>query len=198
VPAPSQLALGFAEAPAPLDPAPPEPVPLDPAPPVIEIRPSTRRRKTVGAHWEGETIVVVVPHRLSKRVQREYADDLAARLLDDRRATHPGDDALMQRAIDLLGRHLPEVAPPAAVRWATRDSGRWGSCSLTHRTIELSRTLRGVPPWVLDAVLLHELAHLLHPRHDAAFRQVVARYERAADAEVFLAGYQLGLERAGP
>lgn len=161
--------------------------------PTVEIRPSTRRRKTVGAHWEGDTIVVVVPHRLSKRVQREYADALVAQLLEDRRATHPTDADLMARAVDLLARHLPDVAPPAAVTWSSRSSQRWGSCTLTDRTIRLSTTLQGVPAWVLDAVLLHELAHLLHPRHDAAFRSVVDRYERAADAEIFLEGYQLGL-----
>lgn len=164
--------------------------------PTVEIRPSTRRRKTVGAHWEGDTIVVVVPHRLPKRVQREYADSLVARLLEDRKATHPTDADLAARAAALLARHLPEVRPPAAVTWTERASSRWASCTLTDRTIRVSSTLRGVPPWVLDAVLLHELAHLVHPRHDAAFRAVVERGERAADAEVFLEGYQLGLDRA--
>lgn len=166
--------------------------------PVVEIRPSTRRRKTVGAHWEGETIVVVVPHRLSKKVQQEYADSLVARLLADRRATHPTDADLMERAVGLLARYLPDVAPPAAVTWTSRASGRWGSCTLTDRTIRISATLRGVPAWVLDAVLVHELAHLVHPRHDAAFRALVDRYERAADAEVFLEGFQHGLAQAGP
>jgi predicted metal-dependent hydrolase len=166
--------------------------------PVVEIRPSTRRRKTVGAHWEGDTIVVVVPHRLPKRLQREHADALVARLLEDRRTTHPTDADLSARAVDLLARFLPDVAPPAAVTWTERSSSRWGSCTLTDRTIRLSSTLRGVPSWVLDAVLLHELAHLVHPRHDAAFRAVVDRYERTADADVFLEGYQLGLAGRGP
>lgn len=172
------------------------PLAFEASTPAVEIRPSTRRRKTVGAHWEGETIVVVVPHRLSKKVRQEHADSLVARLLEDRRATHPTDEDLTARAADLLARHLPEVAPPAAVTWTDRAGSRWASCTLTDRTIRLNAALRGVPGWVLDAVLLHELAHLLHPRHDAAFRAVVARHERAADAEVFLEGYQLGLARA--
>jgi predicted metal-dependent hydrolase len=167
----------------------------EPWTPLVEIRPSTRRRKTVGAHWEGDTIVVVVPHRLSKRVQHEYADALVARLLEDRRTTHPTDADLMARSVDLLARYLPGVARPAAVTWTDRAGSRWGSCTLTDRTIRISATLQGVPPWVLDAVLVHELAHLVHPRHDADFRAVVDRYERAADAEVFLEGYQLGLAR---
>lgn len=166
-----------------------------PTPPV-EIRTSTRRRKTVAAHWEGDTIVVVVPQRLPKRVRQEYADALAAKLVGQRRATHPSDADLLARALDLLARHLPEVPAPAAVNWTSRERSRWGSCSLDERTIRLSDTLKGVPPWVLDAVLVHELAHLVRPDHGAEFKALAGRHPRAADAEVFLAGYQLGLGRA--
>lgn len=164
--------------------------------PAVEIRPSTRRRKTVAAHWEGDTIVVSVPQRLSRRQRQEHADALVAQLLEQRRATHPSDEELLARALALLAEHLPEVPPPAAVAWAAREGSRWASCSLGDRTIRVSESLRGVPPWVLDAVLVHELSHLVQPRHDAAFRALAGRHPRSADAEVFLAGYQLGLERS--
>ena len=35
------------------------------------------------------------------------------------------------------------------------------------RTIRLSRGCRAMPAWVIDYVLVHELAHLLEPGHDA-------------------------------
>ena len=57
--------------------------------------------------------------------------------------------------------------------------------------------LQDVPDWVLDAVLVHELAHLLRAEHDTTFHRLVQRYPRLDDAELFLAGYELGL-RAGP
>lgn len=165
----------------------------DPADPVVEIRPSTRRRKTVGAHWEGDTIVVVVPHRLPKRQQREFAASLSAQLIEARRQTHPSDAELLARSLDLLARHLPEVAPPASVNWTNRERSRWGSCTLADRTIRINDLLRGVPSWVLDAILVHELAHLVRPRHDADFQELVARYPRTADADLYLAGLQHGL-----
>lgn len=168
---------------------------IEPAAPPVDIRPSARRRKTVAAHWEGDTIVVLVPQRMSRRSRQEYADHLAAKLIAQRQATHPTDAELMARALDLLDRYLPEVPPPAAVNWSSRERSRWGSCSLGDRTISLSDTLRGVPTWVLDAVLVHELAHLVCAGHDERFKALAARHPRAADAEVFLAGYQLGLSR---
>jgi predicted metal-dependent hydrolase len=48
---------------------------------------------------------------------------------------------------------------------------------------------------VLDTVLLHELAHLVHPDHGAAFHELANRHPRAPDAAHFLAGYAIGLER---
>jgi predicted metal-dependent hydrolase len=73
---------------------------------------------------------------------------------------------------------------------------RWGSCSPATGTIRISDRLAGVPGWVLDAVLVHELAHLIHADHSAAFHELANRHPRAADSDVFLAGYSLGLQRA--
>ena len=53
--------------------------------------------------------------------------------------------------------------------------------------------LRVAPPWVLDAVIVHELAHLLEPNHSPRFRVLEARYPRKRDADMFLDGYHLGL-----
>jgi predicted metal-dependent hydrolase len=76
----------------------------------------------------------------------------------------------------------------------TNQEKRWGSCTAETGEIRLSHRLRGVPDWVLDAVLVHELAHLVHPDHSAAFHALADRYERQAEASVFLDGFALGLE----
>ena len=49
-----------------------------------------------------------------------------------------------------------------------------------------------MPLWVLDYVIVHELAHLLHLHHDAEFHAVVARYPKAERAEGFLEAVSLG------
>jgi predicted metal-dependent hydrolase len=162
-------------------------------PPVVEIRTSTRRRKTVAAHWEADTIVVIVPHRMPKRDRQAYADELAARLVASRAKHRPSDDALTERAAALSRRYLDGRAAPAAVTWSSRQRSRWGSCSPAERTIRISDRLQDVPGWVLDTVLVHELAHLLRADHDAEFYELANRHPRAADADLFLAGYALGL-----
>jgi predicted metal-dependent hydrolase len=162
----------------------------------VEIRASARRRKTVEAHWEGDTIVVVTPQRMSKRERQEYADELSARLMRERDRVRPTDDKLTDRAVTLSRRYLDGRAEPASVKWSSRQRTQWGSCCATDRTIRISDRLKGVPDWVLDAVLVHELAHLLCPDHGAAFTELVERYPRTADASLWLDGYGAGLVHA--
>jgi Protein of unknown function DUF45 len=161
--------------------------------PDVEVRVSARRRKTSEARWVGGRIVVSVPAHLSGEAREKTVAWLVDRLV----AKHPlrtavGDDELMARATALGERYRMGVRP-TSVRWVTNQSARWGSCSYHSGEIRLSHRLRSVPEWVLDAVLVHELAHLVHPNHSAAFHQLADRYRRHHEAGLFLAGYGLGL-----
>jgi predicted metal-dependent hydrolase len=55
---------------------------------------------------------------------------------------------------------------------------RWGSCS-TRGTLTLNLALLFQSPQVLRYVMLHELAHLRHMNHSAAFWRVVAATDPA-------------------
>ena len=166
------------------------------AAPAVDIRVSNRRRKTVSAYWEGDTVVVVVPPRMAKHAQRAYADELAAKLVARRARERPSDAALTARALELSLLYFDGTARPTSVTWSSRQSTRWGSCTPADGTIRITDRLRDVPGWVLDAVLVHELAHLLQIDHSAAFHELVGRFPRLEDAEHFLHGYALGLERS--
>jgi hypothetical protein len=161
--------------------------------PEVEIRVSARRRKTSEARWVGGRIVVSLPAHLSGEAREKTIAWLVDRLV----AKHPlrtaiGDSELMARAEALSDRYRIG-ARPTSVRWVTNQMARWGSCSYHSGEIRISHRLRSVPEWVLDAVLVHELAHLVHPNHSPAFHQLANRYRRHDEAGLFLAGYGLGL-----
>ena len=50
---------------------------------------------------------------------------------------------------------------------------RWGSCTPSTGAIRLSSALSRFPDWVIDYVIVHELAHLEEPGHTPAFWRLV-------------------------
>jgi hypothetical protein len=161
--------------------------------PEVEVRTSTRRRKTSSAQWVQGRIVVSLPAHLKGTERDETVTWLVGRLMAKRTGVRSlGDEALATRATDLSARYLDGVRP-TSVRWVTNQSARWGSCSPHSGEIRISHRLREAPEWVVDAVLIHELAHLVHANHSPAFHALANRFPRHGDASLFLAGYSLGL-----
>jgi len=158
----------------------------------VEVRRSTRRRRTVSAYRDGDRTVVLIPARFSKAEERrwvaEMLDRLAARELRRSRGPRRSDAALLARARQLSASVFGGRAQPTGVRWVSNMTTRWGSCTPSDGSIRISDRLREMPTWVLDYVLVHELAHLLVPGHGADFWLLVRRYRRAERARGYLEG----------
>lgn len=162
----------------------------------VEIRVSRRRRKSSQAHLEAGKVVVVVPSLLSVAEREEVASRLAIRILDHSKGRRPSSDAeLERRAQELADRYLDGVRPKS-IRWVTNQARRWGSCTPSMGSIRLSSRLRTVPDWVLDAVIVHELAHLLEPSHSSRFKALSGRFPRSAEADAYLLGFEHGASTA--
>ncbi|KQS73818.1 metal-dependent hydrolase [Modestobacter sp. Leaf380] len=164
----------------------------------MEVRRSHRRRRTVTAYRQEGRTIVLIPASFSAAEERRWVAQMVAKLEtreDRRRRTLGSDEDLMARARVLSQAHLGGVLP-ASVRWVDNQNRRWGSCTPADRTIRLSSRLRGMPEYVVDYVLVHELAHLLEPAHDDAFWALVGRYPRAERALGFLEGVESRLGAA--
>jgi predicted metal-dependent hydrolase len=170
----------------------------EPAPsPLVEVRRSARRRRTVSAYRDGDRTVVLIPARMSRAEERRWVSVMLDRLAAQDAKLRPSDADLLRRARDLSSRWLDGSARPRSVRWATNQGARWGSCTPVDGSIRLSSRLQGMPSWVVDYVLLHELTHLLVPGHGPDFWAHVDRFPRTERARGFLEGVsataQLGL-----
>lgn len=157
--------------------------------PEVEVRRSRRRRRTVSAYRDGDRIVVLIPATMSKRDEATWVADMVARVQRQERRKVRSDDDLVARASKLNDLYLGGMAVPSSVRWVTNQNARWGSCTPGDRTIRLSDRLQQMPAWVVDYVLVHELAHLLEAGHTPAFWAWVDRYPRAEKAKGYLEGY---------
>ncbi len=158
------------------------------AEPKIDVRRSKRRKRTISAYRDGETIVVMVPARLSKVDERREVATMVNRLVRSERRRHPSDADLDKRASALSDRYLDSLSTASSVRWVTNQNTRWGSCTPANGSIRLSTRLQGMPAYVIDYVLLHELAHLLVHGHGEDFWSYVHRYAMSERARGFLEG----------
>jgi predicted metal-dependent hydrolase len=154
----------------------------------VEVRRSRRRTATVSAYRDGERTIVAIPARFSRDQEKEWVAKMLARLEDKERRRRPSDDELMARAFELSAKYLEGKARPTSVRWSSNQGRRWGSCTLVDGSIRISTRVQGMPAWVLDYVLLHELAHLLHAGHGPGFWKLLEDYPRTERAKGFLEG----------
>ncbi|HEY2697497.1 MAG TPA: M48 family metallopeptidase [Pseudonocardiaceae bacterium] len=162
------------------------------AEPLVEVRRSRRRSRTVTAYREGDTVVVLLPARMTRAEEKHWVAEMLGRLeRSETRRRSPArssDEALLARCEQLAARHLAGKAEPNSVRWVQPMRTRWASCTPADGTIRVSERLRDVPGWVLDYVLVHELVHLLVPGHGADFWALVRRYPKTERAMGYLEG----------
>lgn len=171
----------------------------------VVVRRSARRRRTVAAFWENGTAVVAIPAHFSRAQEAEWVRRMLEKLRTqgDKKSNGTGrrpssDAALAGHAAVLSGRYLGGKARPTSVRWVSNQNSRWGSATPADGSIRLSDKLRPMPQWVIDYVLLHELAHLLVAGHNAAFWKLLEAYPETERAKAFLEGVAFATARGLP
>ncbi len=154
----------------------------------VKVVRSARRRKTISANWENGMIRLQVPATLTDQEERQWAERMIAKLHRRSGALSFGNAQLEELAEDLNQRYFQGRATPNSVVFSQRQNTLWGSCSRRTGNIRLNPDLARMPRWVLEGVLVHELAHLIEPNHGPRFKALEARYERISEVHAFLAG----------
>ena len=147
----------------------------------VEVVRSKRRRKTVSAHLDGDVVRVQMPAWMSKVDEERYVTELVGRII---RQESRGRIDIASRAATLAKRY--DLPTPKAVTWMPNRKTQWATCAVATREISVVERLADFPAWVLDYVLVHELAHLAEANHSARFWKMVNRYPKAERARGFL------------
>ena len=112
---------------------------------------------------------------------RRHVETLVARLERRQLAAEIDVEARAAALSAQLG--LPR---PQSIRWVENQGSRWGSCSPADGAVRISARLAPFPRWVVDYVIVHELAHLAEAGHGPRFWALVGRYPKAERARGFL------------
>ena len=104
----------------------------------------------------------------------------------------------VRRDLEAASRRAAAVLDVTVKRVSIRDpSSRWGSCS-TSGVLSYSWRLIFAPPFVLDYLAAHEVAHLVEMNHSPRFWRVVARVCPSVErAKKWLDTYGNDLHRYG-
>jgi predicted metal-dependent hydrolase len=156
----------------------------------IDVIRSKNRVKTVQGAVKDGRLEVRVPYGMDPDEEARLVREMSAKVT--RRLSSRGVD-LKRRANELADRY--GLSKPRGVEWSSRQMRRWGSCSADQGTIRISERLAAMPGWVLDSVIVHELAHLDEPNHGARFEELVDRYELAERATGYLIAVSEGRAR---
>jgi len=132
-------------------------------------------------------MLVYLPTGLTPDEEQHWVERMRARLEKSRaRRTLNSDEALERRAEELNKEYFGGELTVASIRFVTNQNHRFGSCTPSTRAIRISHRLAEMPTWVLDYVIVHELAHLLQPNHSPRFWRLVNRYKLTERARGFL------------
>lgn len=154
----------------------------------VRVVRSAKRRKTISATLEEGVLVVRLPARLTRAQEREWVEKMRARF--EKRHLVEAPETPIQRRAEWLNRRFFGGELQFALEWVDNQKTRWGSCSPDTGRIRLSSQLSRFPSYVVDYVIVHELAHLIEANHGPRFWALVQRYPLAEKAIGFLHGYQ--------
>ncbi len=132
--------------------------------------------------WGRRYLLKVIEHDQAPAVELQHSHLLLR--------VRPGTDENKRQAIveDWYRSQLKQAAPPLIAKWeklmgvkverffVQKMKTRWGSCNPVARSIRLNTDLVKKPRECLEYVVVHELAHLLEPSHNARFIALMDRF----------------------
>ena len=155
----------------------------------LELKVVRKRVKNINARLHGRTLSVSAPHRVSVRELDDTILELARKLIRRSRADVLNSDGGAEAIARKIAARFPDPPEVAEVRFVTNQTSQWGSYSLQTGIVRLNAVLRQMPPWVLEAVVAHELAHTFYLDHSPAFWELVRSVCPKTDrARAFLEG----------
>ena len=158
----------------------------------VQVIRSKKRSKTVSGKKVDDTFVVRAPSAMTDKELEPIIQNLLTRLEKREKKKALSDANLVKKANDLNQQYFDNQLKWQSIKWVTNQDRRFGSCTPSKGTIRISHRLATMPTFVLDYVIMHELAHLLEANHGPHFWKLVNRFPKTERARGYLMA--VGLE----
>jgi predicted metal-dependent hydrolase len=153
---------------------------------------SARRRKTVAARVQDGVLTIYLPARISEEEARSWVERMTRRMSARVQRDNLNDEKdLQRRAARLNRKYFGGELRYNSIVYVTNQTSKYGSCSPGSRRIRISHRMASMPAFVLDYIIVHELAHLIEANHGRRFWKLVNRYPHAERAIGYLMGVGL-------
>lgn len=153
----------------------------------LKIIRSSKRKKTISAKIVGETLLVYLPLGMSREEEDKWVLRMKKKVEAKRlKKQFNSDNYLQKRFNEFNKKYFEGKLSAKSIKFVTNQNKVSGSCTPAKGCIRISHKLAGMPKWVLDYVIMHEMAHLLHPNHSKTFWSKVNEYKYAERARGFL------------
>jgi predicted metal-dependent hydrolase len=152
----------------------------------IQIIRSPTRRKTIQSKIKDEILFIYLPDGLSDKEEDHWINTMIDK--NKKRTNQQGsksDDFLQKRANE-LNKKFFESKLNFQIKYVSNQKSKFGSCTPNNKKIRISERIASMPHWVQDYVIIHELAHLIHPNHSKKFWNLVNQYKYVERAKGYL------------
>jgi predicted metal-dependent hydrolase len=147
-------------------------------------------RETPREYLDRESHYVWGKRYLLKLIERDQAPAIELKHSRMLLQVRPGTDERRRYALveGWYREQLKKAVPPLIAKWepllgvkvarffVQRMKTKWGSCNPDAGNIRFNTELAKKPPECLEYIVVHEMAHLLEPTHNARFRALMDRF----------------------
>jgi hypothetical protein len=123
---------------------------------------------------------------MSEEEEKKWIDRIIKRMEKRKRKQKLNTDGLLVKRVREINKKYFDGKLKFDIRYVTNQNSKFGSCTPANKTIRISDRLADMPRWVGDYVIIHELAHLIHPNHSKRFWELVNHYKYAERARGYL------------
>lgn len=134
----------------------------------IERKVSIDSKIHLSLEMENQKLIVEIPDSIETEEKIKYHVDKAIKNLWKKHTT-----AILQRKLP----YWSELTGILYSSFQVRDAiSKYGSCIYQTKRLHFTSRLVMLPEEIMDAIMVHELCHIIHPNHSKQFYDLVEKY----------------------